>query len=452
MYYIGIVTILSILIGFAAVKDPASLQGISMAVFWGTILAIVLCQASKREVDGNWLVRVMLIGLFARIWMAFVHLAIGFWFYGGQLDFTGYHQVGVSIGRRFLQGDLSFGGEGNLGTRVIQHLLGLFYLLSGPGIVGLFLLSGLIGFLGSYLFLRAFEIEFPHKRERRFVALSLFLLPSLTYWAILLGKDSWIFLFLGWASYAFVNLLKKIRLRHLVGLLLSIGAIILIRTPVGAVLAFAVGVAWLLKGGQKGPAAIFRPLRFAIYPIVIAVVTIAVFSSYLNQYKNLVAQTSLLGTAIEVGVYKHTGLSTDSTAGGSSLAIGITEASIGGVLGYLPLGMFTFLFRPLIFEAHHALALAAALESTFLLVLVLWRFRSLAVAVRCIFTRPFIAFCAVTFFLLLAMLSVEANFGAIVRHRVMVLPFLLILLAVPRNNKGSGQIAASPAKADGEAR
>jgi len=344
LYYIGIVAILSSLIGVLAVNDPASLQGITMAVFWGTILAIALCQARKREVDGNWLMRVMLIGLFIRLGMAFVHLAIGFWFYGGQLDFTGYHQVGVSIGRRFLQGDLTFGGEGNLGTRVTQHLLGLFYLLSGPGIVGLFLLSGLIGFLGSYLFLRAFEMEFPHKRERRFVALSLFLLPSLTYWAILLGKDSWVYFFLGWATYALASLLKKPYLRHFLGLLASLGAITLIRPPVGAVLAFALGCVWLLKGEKSSLAALLRPLRYAFYPIVIAVVTIAIFSSYLNQYKNLVAQTSLLGTAVEVGVYKHTGLSTDSTAGGSSLPIGIADPSVGGLIEYLPIGMFTFSF------------------------------------------------------------------------------------------------------------
>jgi len=47
-----------------------------------------------------------------------------------------------------------------------------------------------------------------------------------------------------------------------------------------------------------------------------------------------------------------------------------------------------------------------------------------------------------TFFLLLTMLSLEANFGVIVRHRTIVLPFLLILLAVPCNYKRRGSILA----------
>jgi len=114
--------------------------------------------------------------------------------------------------------------------------------------------------------------------------------------------------------------------------------------------------------------------------------------------------------------------------------------------------MFTFLFRPYIFEAHNSMALAAALESTLILILVLYRVKSLFAAIGCFFTRPFVAFCTITFLLLTAILSVEANFGVIVRHRSMVLPFLLILLAVPRKNKLSRLIAASSAKADGEAR
>lgn len=67
LYHIGIVTILSILIGFTAVNDPGSVQGITMAGFWGCVFAIPLCRLIKREVDGNWLVRVMLIGLFYQI-------------------------------------------------------------------------------------------------------------------------------------------------------------------------------------------------------------------------------------------------------------------------------------------------------------------------------------------------------------------------------------------------
>ena len=444
LYYIGIVAILSSLLGFMAVNDPETVQGITMAVFWGCVLAIVLCRLRKREADGNWLVRVMLIGLLVRFGMAFVHLAVGFWYYGGQLDFPTYHRSGVSVGRGFLQGQL--------GDTFIGNLLGFFYLIAGPGIVGMVLLSGIIGFLGSYLFLRAFDLEFRPDggKDKRFLALCLFLLPSMTYWTILLGIDSWIFLFLGSASYYFVKLLNKFCLRYLLGLFASILAVALVRPLVGIVVVLAVGFAWLLKRRQKGPAAILRPVRLAIYGLIIASVTMVMFTSYLGQGVNIAPRMSLVEKAFEYGASKHVGLASGAA---SSITVSIDrQASLGAILRYIPTGMFTFLFRPLIFEAHNALAFGAALESTFILVLVFWRRRSLIAAMNCFFSRPFIVFSSVTCVLLLVALSFESNFGVIVRHRTMVLPFLLILFAVPQKNKRSGRMAASSAKADREVR
>jgi hypothetical protein len=92
----------------------------------------------------------------------------------------------------------------------------------------------------------------------------------------------------------------------------------------------------------------------------------------------------------------------------------------------------------MIFEAHHSLALFAAFEATFFLGLIIWRWRSLVAAVRLVFSRPLIGFCALTFVSLVSILAVESNFGTIVRHRAMVLPFLLIMLAVPPNRRREG--------------
>jgi len=84
--------------------------------------------------------------------------------------------------------------------------------------------------------------------------------------------------------------------------------------------------------GSKGPAVILRPLRYAIIPVVIAAMTIGIFSSYLADFQDLVRGDSLLQTAFEVGQLKHVGLSNDFSAGGSSLAVGITDASARGIL------------------------------------------------------------------------------------------------------------------------
>jgi hypothetical protein len=144
---------------------------------------------------------------------------------------------------------------------------------------------------------------------------------------------------------------------------------------------------------------------------------------------------AFLDVSAETAALVHKGYS----YGGSARAIEITDRSLAGVLNYLPSGSFAFLFRPMIFEAHHSLAVFAALEATFFLGLIVWRWRSLVAAVRLAFSRPFIGFCALTFILLISILAVETNFGTIVRHRAMVLPFLLTMLAVPSNHRVRGE-------------
>jgi hypothetical protein len=434
---IWLVLLVSGVVGIAAAQDPESLQSASIAALWAALLTVSLYRITKRKIDGSWLARVIVAGLFLRFAMVFVHLAVGFWFYKGELDFPGYHATAVRVGRGLLTGDwVSVTGR-DFGTQATEQLMVFFYLMSGPGIVGIFLLSAMTGFLGSYLFLCAFEAEFPKAKGkgRRFLALSLFLLPSLAFWGILLGKESWMLFFLGGTSYAVAKLLHRFRFRYFLGLVVSLTGVTLIRLPVGAVLAFAVGCAWLLKPGQNGPAAILRPVRFTVLAMVTSIIVLSIMASYLGKYGYSGIGVSLPQSALQVGLLKHTGLSGDPTAGVSSVAIGLRDPSLRGVLAFLPGGMFTFLFRPFIFEAHHALALAAGLESTFFLILMLWRYRSLVAAMRFLFSRPFFIFCVTAFFLLTATLSLEANFGVIVRHRTMVLPFLLILLSVPAKPK-----------------
>ena len=83
LHYI-IAFILSSLIGFLAVKVPDTLHGVSMAGFWAGVLCIIFYRIRKREVGESWFLQIILIGLFIRFVMAFAHLAIGLWFYGGK--------------------------------------------------------------------------------------------------------------------------------------------------------------------------------------------------------------------------------------------------------------------------------------------------------------------------------------------------------------------------------
>lgn len=427
---VGGAALLSWFVGSEAAASPETVQGVSLGLLYAVILAIVLYHRAGRWPGGAWWRQLILAGLLARLVLAFVHLVVGLQFFQGQVDFVGANQAAISFGRAFFTDPLSWLRNAVLDLQIYSYLLGLQYFLVGSSLVGMFLVSAMVGFIGSYLFLRAFQACFPDGGGERFLGATLFFLPGVAYWSGLLGKDSWVFLGLGWTSYAFARLLKGFCPRHALGLAAGLWIATVIRPPVGAAVALALGCAWYVNWRPRGAVAILKPVGVGLAAVGVAGVVIGVSAYYLGGYSDILDPYSVQ-SVLEIALVKHVGLATDPTAGGSSLSVAVTAPTFGEMIRYLPEGMFTFLFRPLVFEARHVVALAAALDGTVLLALVVWRRRSLVAAIRSMFARPFILCCVLAFVLLTAMLGFSRNLGVIVRHRTMVLPFLMILLAVP---------------------
>lgn len=447
---IAILVALSLPIGLVSAVYPESFQGFTLGLFWGFLLILVLYHTLRGSLREKWLRSVVVLGLLVRVPVALTHLVIGLWFYGGSIDFTGYFSHAVRIGRNLLRGNFEIFSLPHYlvqerGTAVVDRLLTLGYLLIGPSLPGMFLVTGIIGFLGAYLFLRAFQAAFPSSRETRFLALSLFFLPSLAFWTTLVGKDSCMFFFLGWAAHAVAQLLKEFRFRYLLGIVVSSVFVLWIRAPLGIALIAAIGCSFILALDSRlrvsGPASLLRPVGLLFSLIVIGAALMITLSDLRQSLGASAMRSSLVEGVLEHAIGRHAGLST--TAGGSGLRVLWERPTLSGFLQYLPGGMFTFLFRPFVFEAYHPLALIAALDGTIILVLVLWRWRYLVEAIRSALSKPFLVFCGVVFLLFTAVLSIDSNFGVIVRHRTMVIPFLLILLAVPLNRKRPGSVPVS---------
>jgi hypothetical protein len=289
-----------------------------------------------------------------------------------------------------------------------------------------------LAFAGSYLLFRAFVLEFPTAESRPFVAAALFFMPSFAYWSSSVGKESWIALTMGTLVWGFTNAMHQFRVRYLAVMAMGFVGTALIRPPVAAVLLLGILVGMVVRRPTRRATAVLWPVML----MSIAVIGAAAFGRLASFA--LLEKTSAQNAAkgmMWVLYQQHVGLATDTVAGGSSLGVQIADPSIPGILSYVPWGVFTFLFRPMIFEAHNAVALVAAVETTFLLVLVVWRLGRLLSAIPLVLTRPFVTVCFVAFAGLTFILCFEANFGAIVRHRSMPLPFLLILLGMPRRRR-----------------
>jgi hypothetical protein len=114
----------------------------------------------------------------------------------------------------------------------------------------------------------------------------------------------------------------------------------------------------------------------------------------------------------------------------------------------LPLAVVTILFRPFPFEAHNAQVAVTALESTLLLCLAVRRRRGIWQALRHPRRRPYAAFVVVFSLLFIYAFSSIANFGILARERTQLLPFFLVLLAIPAVRRGAGQAPGNERRVD----
>ena len=93
------------------------------------------------------------------------------------------------------------------------------------------------------------------------------------------------------------------------------------------------------------------------------------------------------------------------------------------------------LFDPLPINAHGSSQLIAAAENTVLLGLILASLRQLRIVVRASFARPYVLLCLVYSLGFMYAFAALGNLGLIERERTMLLPFLLVLLCIPRGPK-----------------
>lgn len=432
----GVVVAAAVLHALIVQDKPNLLWGISVSLLLAGLLAAYLGVSLSGAGASTWWLHVIMGGLVARLTMSLANLAVGMWVLEGNVDFVGYPFWAKDIGDVLLQGRLPDMNE-MFGTNFIGRLGAVIYLVADNHLVGMFLVSALLGFLGSYAFLRSVHVALPGWNSR-FYAVMIFFLPSFTFWTSALGKDSWMFLFLGGVAYFYARLLDRFAIAPLLGLALCVSAASLVRLHVGLVLIFAIGLAWLFqKKNLRGPARFLRPVAVGLLLLVFGFGLLKLASStlVLHQVTRFAAED-----VVEYLAKRREAL---GEGAGTRIAVQLSEPTVTGLVRFLPYGMFTYLFRPLLFEAASPLLLLAALESSLFLVLIATRWRRLVTAARGAWRNPYLVFCWTAFLGMTAVLSIQSNFGLIIRQRTQVLPFLLMLLATPLPEGEAGTRTAS---------
>jgi hypothetical protein len=371
-------------------------------------------QAEREEAPGLfWL---LVAALLLKLVGAAVRQYVAFDIYEGAADAGRYHDFGVEFHQQFRSGNLETGRPLS-STHFIEFLTALVYAVTGPTRLGGFLVYSWFGFLGLLFFYRAFYLAVPWGKARLYARL-LFFLPSLWYWPSSIGKEAWMCMTLGLAALGAAHALKGRSVKGFSYAAMGLWLAALVRPHFAGIMALAMVAGFLFRPSRKELG--------AVGPVVKGVVLAAVTFAALFFVKEADRFLREQGIESDKGVTTTLTQTSDRTLrGGSAFAPSILDSPQRA-----PVAAFTVLFRPLIVEAHNSQALIAALEATFLLLISLFRWRSIMAGLLSIRRQPYLAFAFAYTGLMILALSSIANFGILARQRIQLLPILLVLLCV----------------------
>jgi hypothetical protein len=425
--------------GAVGVLSGSSEEGIRGFIVGPAILVLVctlLFRAVRQHPERGRLLRIVRAGLVLRLIFAVMHLLIGFVVYRGAVDFVGYHDLAGTWLEQFFpnpdpyaSGNLRYDhfDQGSMANYVTVVFVAALRILVGPQFLGLFMVTAAAGIAAAWLFYRAYEIACPDARGRRFFALAIFLLPTVGFWSIFLGKDVMVFFWLSVATYSVARVLVAVSVRDVGTLAVAVACLMLVRAPVGIGVFLAVVMAIILRPLRwHGAEAWLKPLQRTLVALGIGIGFYYIAGEALLRFG--VAELTLEAIA-ERAALQHQGFA--ATEGGGQLEAALTSTDPVSVALYLPLGMSTLLFRPFLWEAHNALAVVAGIENLFFMALLLCRLPALARSMRALFHSPFLVYAVIAFLTTAVALSFQWNLGATARLRTMALPFLLLLMADP---------------------
>lgn len=315
----------------------------------------------------------------------------------------------------YYQSSLGGGADFSLGTAAVRVVTGLLSTVLGLSLLGAFLAYNVFGFIG----LLAFDASLTSATsgQRRYVqrlATLVIFLPSVSLWSSAIGKDSLAFMATGLALWSAQSLSRRSWT-----MTAAIGIMLLVRPHMAALMIAAVALSIILERRLH----ILQRILIGALAVILAIVMVPVV---LNK-SGLDDQASMADLAEYVEVRQ--GYNMDGGGG-----VDISTMS-------LPSKLFTYMFRPLPFEARSITTLAASIDNTVLLLLFI-------VGVWCIVNRrkaadgpnrAFLWIYSLSAWFVLA--STTANLGISVRQKWMFAPMLIFLLISVVGKPRKGRMA-----------
>ncbi len=283
-----------------------------------------------------------------------------------------------------------------------------------------------LSFIGPWKLYEVFKDAFDNKRIAAIAAL---FIPSVLFWGTGISKDTVTFTSAAYLIYGFyfTVIKREVKIGRVIGSGIALYLIMAIKPYIFIALLPGIFL-WLMSAPIAKVKSNFVR-RFTI-PFI-AIISSLLFIFAFQQFNDLLGDYSA-DQILEKALITQEDLKRDYY-GGNSFDIGEVDRSFVGVLSKFPIATFYGLYSPTIFDVRNIVMLFSALENTILIYLTLrilfdFKFRRLATIML---DSPILSFCLV--FTLLFAFSIgftTPNYGAMVRFKIPLLPFLVFYLLV----------------------
>lgn len=406
------------------------------ALVTGPLLMLVGVLGVRRMFRGDLqpLQRVMWLGLAAKMFGALARYWVAFDAYGGSTDAERYHLYAKEAAGKVWSGEAPFSSvlPSGTGTDFMERFTSFVYTLTGASKLAGFLFFSWLSFWGLAWFVRAACLAVPGLERPRYAAFCV-LAPSVVYWPSSIGKEAWMMLWLGIATYGIARLFAgRGFFRSIIVSAAGLGGAAFVRPHISGIwlagLLPALLVAIFRRRGHRVRTYGAAAERFGLLLTVgMAAVALSAVASTTIRYLNPESDE------VQVGGTSITDILNETTRRTSESGSTFTPPTISGPTDWLYASLRT-LTRPLIIEVDGLAQLIPALEMSVFLVICLFAIRRLLHLPKLVLTNPFVAFAMTSLFLGGLAYSSFANLGVLTRQKSLLLPLMLLIPCLPRRS------------------
>lgn len=404
--------------------------------FWGAAMVIplvllvntLLIRHVARKHEESWFAGLLAAGFALKMAGALSRYYVAYIVYGGAADAQRYNLYAAVQYEQWRNGVITFELAGKQGTQWMEVITTALYTVIGPSPLGAFVIFASFAFWGQYLLYRAFCIALPEGNRKRY-ALFVLVLPSMLFWPSSIGKEAWLMFFVGITALGAAKLFAR---QH--------GALLLLLTGAAGTALLRPHLSVLLFAGLF-VAQLFRPTAERSAGIISKAVGVVVLGA-----------SALILTSQSASFLGIDDISVQAVS--DSVNSASEQASEGGTSAFdsspvsspvdIPGAIVTVLFRPFPFEARNIQMFVQGLEGLLLIYLTVRAWPQLRRLPKVLRRTPYVTFCLVYTSAFIWAFSGFGNFGILARQRVLMIPFFLVLLALPSVEKLKEHVPERP--------